>query len=96
MRRGVGEEIVDERTGEVAEPVEHIRNLRGLERELRRLDEAIDAMKADLKATRQEREKRGGQLRALIREGKVVARTESRATSRGARSTAAAPPAERA
>ncbi len=67
-----GVEVVDERTGEAAEPAEYLENLRGLEREVQRMDDAIAVLKADLKAAREGREALVGKLRSAIREGKVL------------------------
>ena len=64
--------IVNQHTGQVDTPSEFLENLRGLEVGIQRADEDIANLKIDLKGARDEREKLVGQLRAAVREGKVL------------------------
>lgn len=64
--------IVDERTGAVSTPTEFLMNLREIEVNIARCDEEIGALKADLKRVRDRRETLVTQLRAAVREGKVL------------------------
>lgn len=66
------ESVVNQHTGEVSAPSEYVENLRALEREIQRSDDAIVTLKADLKVARESREKEVAQLRAAIREGTVM------------------------
>jgi hypothetical protein len=64
--------IVDGRTGEVSAPSEYLANLREIETNIQRADGDIVTLKADLKTARDAREKLVTQLRAAVRDGKVL------------------------
>ena len=64
--------VLNQRTGEVDTPSEYVENLRGLEVAVQRLDDDIANLRGDLKAAKETREKAVAQMRAAIREGKVL------------------------
>lgn len=64
--------IVDERTGDVSTPSEFLLNLREVEVGIARADDEIAALKADLKRVRDRRETLVTQLRAGVRDGRVL------------------------
>ncbi len=64
--------IVNGRSGEVAGPSEYVAHLRALELSIQRADDDIERLKADLKVTKEFREKLVAQLRTAIREGTVL------------------------
>jgi len=64
--------VVNQQTGEVSTPTEFLMNLREIEVNIVRCDEEIGALKADLKRVKDRRENLVGQLRAGVREGKVL------------------------
>lgn len=71
------ESIVNERTGVTEAPSEYVENLRALERSIQRYDDDVARIKADLKVTREAREKAVAAMREAIREGKVLPLLES-------------------
>jgi predicted Ser/Thr protein kinase len=64
--------FVDQRTGEERDPNEFLANMRAIEEKLARCDDDIVGLKGDLKAAREAREKFVAQLRAAVRQGKVL------------------------
>ena len=66
------ESVVDSRTGEISAPSEYLSNLRAIECAIQRADEEVTAHKASLKRVRDAREELVIQLRAAVREGKVL------------------------
>jgi hypothetical protein len=66
------ESIVDQRTGVVNAASEYVENLRALEREVQRCDDAIADLKDSMKEAKARREKAIAQMRSAIREGKVL------------------------
>lgn len=74
--------IVNELTGEVMVPTDYLRSLHAYERTIFRFDNAIAALKGDLKEAKIGREKAIGQLRTAIREAKLVAEKATRAVAK--------------
>lgn len=72
MGKNTEPQVVDERTGETADTSAFVDNLRAMEREIRRLDDTIAELRADVKASREAREKLVSRLRSSIREGTVL------------------------
>lgn len=64
--------IVNEQTGQVDTPGEYVENLRSIEVGIQRMDDRIAALKGDLKAARDGREKLVDQLRGAVRDGRVL------------------------
>ena len=64
--------IVNQATGQIDTPSEYLANLREIEVNIARHDEEIAALRADLKAVKDRRDKLVGQLRAGVRDGKVL------------------------
>ena len=64
--------IVNQQTGAIETPGEYVSNLREVELNIQRADDLIDTLKGQLKAARDGREELVTQLRAAVREGKVL------------------------
>ena len=81
-RDSMVDSILNEVTGEMSGLADYVGRLRTLERAIDRLDNAFASLKIDVKMTKQARDKAIGELRAAVREAKVMAEKAKRAKAR--------------
>jgi hypothetical protein len=71
-------EFINELTGEVTAPADYIAHLRILERTIVRLDDTIAGLQSNLKQAKQGRDAAVSDLRAAVREIKILAPSHRR------------------
>lgn len=76
------QELVNTTSGEVLTLADYLAAARGIEQEIGKLDHAIAATKEELKDMKVGREKAVRELRAIVREIKVLGRTAAKRRGR--------------